>query len=472
MGTRESLPSTKKSELSTDLGIGFSLNDRTRILEIGIPDRHRMRHSFIFGTTGVGKTRLAEYLVEQDIRKGYSVAFFDPKGDQDIFAKIVDVAEQCGRLHELMLVTPIYPEYSAIIDPMAYYFMVDELVGHVVSGIKGGKEPFFRNIAKDITLAVILSIRLIAEAEKKSPRLNFNELRKGIRRSTLKEYREALLTIASSESVEVAGMIQDVLESPQEYYAKVSSSLRTALVELSSGNIGKIIGKADENRFIKRLEQGKRVILAIHSGSLITREAAATLCKVIISIIQSFIGRTYLSSRRVVNPPFSIYIDEAQSLLYQGIEDLFAKAGSANVMVNAFAQSVNQLYAAVGEEFAKSILDNTNTKLFMRCPDAETSAYATEHFGVHKVLAPIMQPTGAITAREVEEDVLRVSDILDLGQQEFYLMTYSGRYRGRVRDVRPSRLKIEFPKAPAGVVMPAEEEETSEENKTTAEEEC
>ena len=113
----------------------------------------------------------------------YSMAFFDPKGDQEI----VDVAKQCGRLGELMLVTPIYPEYSAIIDPMAYYFMVDELVGHVVSGIKGGKEPFFRNIAKDITLAVILSIRLIAEAEKKKPLLNFNELRKGIRRSSLKE---------------------------------------------------------------------------------------------------------------------------------------------------------------------------------------------------------------------------------------------------------------------------------------------
>ena len=428
-----------------------------------------MRHTFVFGTTGVGKTRLAEYMVEQDIRKGYSVAFFDPKGDQDIFAKIVDVAEQCGRLKELMLVTPIYPEYSAIIDPMAYYFMVDELVGHVVSGIKGGKEPFFRNIAKDITLAVILSIRLIAEAQKKTPVLNFNELRMGIRRSSLEGYRETLMTIATSEAVEVAGMIQDVLESPQEYYAKVSSSLRTALVELSSGNIGQVIGKADENRFIKRLENGERVIFAIHSGSLITREAAATLCKVIISMIQSFIGRTYLSKRRTVTPPLSIYMDESQSLLYQGIEDLFAKAGSADVMVNSFAQSVNQLYAAVGEEFAKSILDNTNTKIFMRCPDAETSEYATEHFGVHKVLAPIMQPAGTITAREIEEDVLRVSDILDLGQQEFYLMTYSGRYRGRVRDVHSSRLKIQFPEAPAGVQRKAEEAKEPEEEKEVEE---
>ena len=453
---RRIIGGSEGEEPRTDLGVGFSLDDRTSVLDIGLPDRDRRRHTFVFGTTGVGKTRLAEYLIEQDIRKGYSVAFFDPKGDQDIFAKIVDVARQCGRLHELMLVTPIYPEYSAIVDPMAYYFMVDELVGHVVSGIKGGREPFFRNIAKDITLAVILSLRLLAEAEGRRPLLNFNELRKGIRRTSLKEYREALMSIPTPEALEVAGMIQDVLESPQEYYAKVSSSLRTALVELSSGNIGRIIGKADENRFIKRLEEGKRVIFAVHSGSLITREAAATLCKVIISIIQSFIGRTYLSNRRRVSPPLSIYIDESQSLLYQGIEELFAKAGSADVMVNAFAQSVNQLYAAVGEEFAKSILDNTNTKVFMRCPDAETSRYAVEHFGVQKVLAPIMQPAGGITAREVEEDVLKVTDILGLRQQEFYLMTYSGKYRGKIRDVNPSRLKIRFPSAPVGVSMPGE----------------
>ncbi len=56
-------------------------------------------------------------------------------------------------------------------------------------------------------------------------------------------------------------------------------------------------------------------------------------------------------------------MDEAQSLLYQGVEELFAKAGAAEVMVTAFAQSVNQIYAVMGEEYGKSILDNTNNSL-------------------------------------------------------------------------------------------------------------
>ena len=126
----------------TKLGNGVNMDHRTRIMPVNIPDEHRKRHTFVFGTTGVGKTRLCENLIEQDIKKGYSVVYFDPKGDQQIFTKIYEVARDSDRLEELMLVTPIFPEYSAVVDPMAFYFMPDELVGHIVSGIMGGRVAF------------------------------------------------------------------------------------------------------------------------------------------------------------------------------------------------------------------------------------------------------------------------------------------------------------------------------------------
>jgi hypothetical protein len=76
------------------------------------------------------------------------VVYFDPKGDQQIFTKIFEVAREAERLDELMLVTPIFPEYSAVVDPMAFYFMPDELVGHIVSGILGGREPFTETLPR------------------------------------------------------------------------------------------------------------------------------------------------------------------------------------------------------------------------------------------------------------------------------------------------------------------------------------
>ena len=347
-----------------------------------------------------------------------------------------------------MLVTPIFPEYSSVVDPMAFYFMIDELVGHIISGIQGGKEPFYRNIAKEITTAVITANILLATEEGRLPVMNIDTIRQSIRRDALEETMNALRRIGTHEADLTAGMLEDILKSPMEYYAKVSSTLRTALMELSSGNIGKIIGQADSNRFIKRLEEGKRVILVVHTGTMITREAAATLGKVLLSMIQSFIGRVYLSSKQKVDPPLSVYIDEAQSLFYQGVEDLFAKAGSADVMVTAFAQSVNQVYAVVGEEFGKSILDNTNTKIFMRCSDAETSEYVVKHFGVRNVLTGIFG-SNQVTTREVEQDILKVQDILGLQPREFYMLTYSGRFKGTTLDAPNPKLKIIFPEAPA-----------------------
>ena len=236
--------SHRTKEPLTSLGTGVNLGRRTRIVPIAIPDSYRKRHTFVFGTTGVGKTRLCENLIEQDIRKGYSVVYFDPKGDQQIFLE----------------------------------------VGHIVSGILGGREPFYRNIAKEITTAVISAYIILARKHGNLPIMNIDTIRQRIRRESLETTMKSLRSIGTPEAELTAGMLEDILKSPLEYYAKVSSTLRTALMELSSGNIGKIIGQADSNRFIKNLEAGKRVILVVHTGAMITREASATLGKVLLSI--------------------------------------------------------------------------------------------------------------------------------------------------------------------------------------------
>jgi hypothetical protein len=67
-----------------------------------------------------------------------------------------------------------------------------------------------------------------------------------------------------------------------------------------------------------------------------------------------------------------------------------------------------------------------------------------------------------VTTREVEQDILKVQDILGLQPREFYMLTYSGRMRGTTLDAPPSNTKIIFPEAP--VVVPSFE--TREETDT------
>lgn len=426
------------------IGRGHNLSTPDKKIDIILSDQSRTGHLWCFGTTRVGKTKLMENMIEQDIRNGNSVIIIDPKGDYTLFSKIIQTALEENRQDDLIFITPIFPECSSIIDPLAHYYMPEELVGHIVSGVEIGKEKFFYNVAYEISLIIVQALLMLSKVEGVKPTFNLNDVKNRISREELEKLKSEIDSIDTDEARQLSNDMTKILSSPADYYSKVSSSLRVALMELSSGNIGRIIGKADENRLIKRLENNKRVITVVHVGSLITRKAAFTLGKVIISMIQSFVGRVFASGKKV-QPPLSIYIDEAQNVLYYGIDDLFAKAGGAAVWLSGFSQSVNQIYAAIGEDYGNAILDNTNTKIFMKVPDSVTAEYVASHFGEHKVLSPILNLSGGMTAREVEEDILRESEILNLRERVFYAMTYSGNYKGRTLDVSKLYIEVVFP---------------------------
>ncbi len=441
------------------IGTGVNLDNLTKIQPIEITEDHRRRGMMVVGTTGVGKTRLMENIIEHDIMSGNSVVCIDPKGDQELFAKIYSIARRAGRLDELQLVTVIYPEHSAVIDPMAYYFMVDELVGHITAALPPSKEEFFKQLATAISTVVITANNIIAAHSGTLPNQNLDHIRLSVRRKSLEETKDTLVRIGSPDAVRIAGMIEDLLCSDPEHFAKVSMSLQTTLMTLSSGNIGKIIGQADSNRFIKRLEEGKRVILVVHTGALMVRSAASILSRLLISMIQGHIGRVYNSVKQRLDHPLAIHIDEAHNALYEGFESLTAMAGSANVMTCLYVQDIAQLTSAMKDkELAQIVLNTCNTKIFLRCPDAVTSEYVVKHFGTKNVLTGIYG-NNQVTTRETEQDAVKTYDVLSLQPREFLMSSYNGRWKGITAESSDPRLKIIFPTAPAQRLL----QETGEE---------
>ena len=233
-----------------------------------------------------------------------------------------------------MLITPIFPEYSAILDPLSSYYMPEELVAHITAWVAVGREPYFFGVAYEVSLIVVQALILLAESNGRNPSFNLNNIKDHISHQDLERLKDRLEYINQPEAEQLVLDMKKILATPPDYYSKVASSLRVALTELTSGNVGQIIGTADENRFIKRLELGKGIIMVVQLGSLLTKRAAYTAGKVIISMIQAFVGRVY-SSGKNVTPSLVMHIDEAQSVLYHGIEDLFAKAGGAGEQVES-----------------------------------------------------------------------------------------------------------------------------------------
>ena len=428
----------------THLGRGVHLDQPDQIIPLGFPDSFRMGHFWCFGTTRVGKTRAMENIIEQDIRKGYSVVAIDPKGDIDLFSKIVTVAFDANREDELILITPVFPEYSAILDPLSSYYMIEELVAHITAGVAIGREPYFFGVAYEVSLIVVQALIMLADDSGSKPSFNLNDIKNHISHSDLEKLKDRLDYIDTPQARQLIMDMEKILTTPADYYSKVASSLRVALTELTSGNVGSIIGNGDENRFIDRLEQGQGVIMVVQLGSLLTKRAAYTAGKVIISMIQAFVGRVY-SSGKNVTPSLVMHIDEAQSVLYHGIEDLFAKAGGAGVYIHGYCQSISQLHAEVGEDRANTILDNCNTKLFMRVPDASTALYVSRHLGEQHQFSPIISVGGGLSIRETEDVRIKHTEILNMAPRELFLSTYSGTYKGKTATVQESKLKVKFP---------------------------
>ena len=442
----------KEEELRMELGEGVNLDRPEEVIDLSVRDSDRKGHFWCFGTTRVGKTRLLENIIEQDIRKGYSVVAIDPKGDIDLFSKITQIALDTGRIEELILVTPIFPEFSAVLNPLSSHYMPEELAAHITAGVSVGREPFFADLAREVALYIVLSILLLAKNAGQRPRLNLQDIKDKIGHKDLKELKAKIDHLINSgvdeairsEAKQLSSDLDRTLATTADNYNKVSSSLRIALTELTTGSIGKIIGKADENKFISRLEEGKGVIMVVQLGSLLTDRAAYTAGKVIISMLKSFIGRRYASGKKL-SRPLALHMDEAQSVLYLGIEELFAKAGGADLYIHGYSQSISQLHDQVGEFKASVILDNCNTKIFMRVPDILTAEYISKHLGEKKVFSPMISLGGGCTIRETEELRIKPSDVLNLTSRQFFMTTYAGTYRGYSRDVKDAVVEVVFP---------------------------
>lgn len=453
MGLINTLKSTKQEkEIYFGDGLNFETGD---LCKIKVPDAYRSGHFWCFGTTRVGKTRMLENMVEEDIRKGYNVMVIDPKGDIELFSKITQIAIETGRKKDLMLLNPIFPQYSLKLNPLEYYYMIEEVVAHIMSGVKTGKEPFFFNVgyeASTITVQVAIYLAMRHKnLNSDKTKLTFRDIMDITARAGLEELVNQM-TQAVADSDDGYGLrllsdLQKIVESPPDYYSKISSSLRVALMELTQGNIGQVIGDVKGNKVIERLEKNEGLIFVIQAPSLLAQQAATTLSKVLLSMISALVGRKFSSGLKVT-PPLCVYVDEAQSVLYNGIEDIFAKAGGAGVWMHCFSQSVNQIYNVMGNQnAAKSILDNVNTKVFMRAPDEETATYVVKHFGQFRRFTPVLNTGGGnLSVKESTEDVLSTLNILSLDKRQFFLMSYNGRYRGETRNVSEALLEIQFPK--------------------------
>jgi len=97
-----------------------------------IPYEDLMRHGFIVGQSGVGKTVLGRLLMFQQIINGGGLIFIDGKLNIEELETIHAYCAWAGRLHDLLVINPGEPDLSNTYNPILYGDP-DEVAARVLS---------------------------------------------------------------------------------------------------------------------------------------------------------------------------------------------------------------------------------------------------------------------------------------------------------------------------------------------------
>jgi conjugal transfer pilus assembly protein TraD len=436
----------KKKKNSLFIGKGFALDDikKENFIDIRQEDGSRKGHTFVFGTTRVGKTRLAENCILQDIAAGKNVVVIDPKVDVELFSSIYRATVAADRTDDLMLLTTLYPEYSIHLNVLANYFLEDEVINHVMAGVPADDE-FFYNYAYEVTSVIVRSLIKIKKETSQDTTITFDEISRFVSYSQVKWLLTQLDEFNDEDTNKIKSLASSVTEAGEEYFGKVSSTLRGTLTQLTTGNLAKVAGRAKNNYFIDRIEKNKGAILYVQTGAMLQKQSAFILGKVVISMIQSVIGRFFAQGSKF-ETPLCVYIDEMSNCTYRGIEDLFNKAGGCNCYIMGLTQSPADIIAEIGVDRARKLFDNTNSKIFMRMNDIDSAKTLKTYAGKSIRYTTQLSLDGGIRSTEVEEEILQETDFTELNPREFFYFGFEGKFKGKTVPMKDSNLKIQLPR--------------------------
>ncbi len=392
--------------------------------EVWLPESERDGHCLVLGTTGVGKTRLAELLISQDLRRRRCVIVLDPKGDAELLRRLYQEARRAGRLHQFHIFHLGFPRISERYNPVGEFERVTEVASRLAAQLpKTGDSAAFREFAWRFTHIVARALQALRRTptvaeisrhlthlepllveycehllEKRGTadwRTELRALRKGpdARRPGRHEqgrgpYAMALIHYLRRTRLtdEVVRGLESAFAYDKTYFDKLTASLLPLLEKLSSGEVGELLSPGASDALNRPLLQWGRLvseqgIAYVGLDALADPEVAAAVGSCMFSDLASVAARVYRerSSRPGgAAPPVCLHADEFSELIGPEFIPLLNKGRGAGFRITAYTQSLSDIEVGAGNrERAGQVIANFNTLLALRVRDEETARLFT-----------------------------------------------------------------------------------------------
>jgi conjugative coupling factor TraD (TOL family) len=441
-------------------GVGYE-DERDAFMQLA----ERSGHLVVVAKTRHGKTRLAEILTTQDIRRGNNVVIvLDPKGDADYLKRVYVEAMKARR--EFITVHLGYPEFSARYNALGSFSRITEVASKTTGPLPAeGEASAFKEFSW--LFVNVISVALVALGEQ--PDLikirryisDIDPLLVRYARHWLSEngppgWQEALGGIQSKltgrklsrseegrepEAVAIVRYIKDndlfdpVLEGltsafryEREYFQKITVAIKPFLEKLTTGKIAEIIAPnlsdLDDDRPV--LDWGeairKRAVVYIGLDALTDPEVAHAFGEWCFADLTSYAGQIYKHGTEYGLPEIGIkeklpdiiiHGDEFSDLLGPKFKTLINKSGGAGYQLNLYTQTWSDPVAELGSEAkAAQIAGNIGTWIMMGVKEEKTCEMLTKQLPEVNV-SQITAVSAATDSGDLSEGIRFVSQNQD-----------------------------------------------------------
>ncbi len=331
----------------------------------------RLRHMYVIGQTGVGKSSILKNLIMQDIKNGDGVCFIDPHGSdvQDILSKIPK-----ERFDDVIYFDPSYTERPMALNMLEYdpsnpeqkTFVVNELFSifqKLYGGVPESMGPMFEQYFRNATMLVIedpSSGCTLLDVSRVMAVKSFRDMK--VSRCKNPIVRQFWVEIAEKTSGE-SGLANMVPYITSKFDVFLANDIMRPIIaqEKSSFNFREIM----DNKKILLVNLAKGKLGEINSN-LIGLIIVGKILMAALSRVDSF-GKDMA--------PFYLYIDEFQNVTTPSISTILSEARKYKLSLTVAHQFIAQL----DDKIKASVFGNVGNMVVYRV-GAEDAEYLEKQF--------------------------------------------------------------------------------------------
>ncbi|OGI95084.1 hypothetical protein A3A03_04015 [Candidatus Nomurabacteria bacterium RIFCSPLOWO2_01_FULL_40_18] len=354
----------------------------------GIKRVDRRRHLYIIGKSGVGKTKLLELLIRQDITYGHGLCLIDPHGD--VVETILDYIPK-ERIEDVCVIDPTDINFPASFNPLAN---VDPMFKFQLT--QGLIEVFQKQFGANWTPRLEHVFRFTCLALLDYPHATMRGM---ISMLTDRNYRQKVVEYITDDMVKRFFAIEFA-----DWSEKFDTDAIIPLVNklgqfLSDPLLRNIFGQKENKIDISKLMNEEKIILINISKGRLGEENSSFLGSIFLTKIKQA-GMERAAIPESERKDFYLYVDEFQNVVTQTFENILSEARKYALNLTIAHQFVGQIIQRVHQ----AVLGNCGSIITFRVGGEDAVKMKPE-------FAPLFD----------------VKDMINLAITEFYIkMTIDG----------------------------------------------